>query len=193
MTNMQMLEMAAVAISLTGIWAATQRSLWCWPISLIACALYVVIFLDARLYSDTGLQVVFIGFILYGWYQWLRGKDEGGEVIVRPLPMKEAAIALIVGAIFSAALGWFMHNKTNADVAYLDAALAGFSLVAQYWTARRHAPNWIVWIIVDILYVGMFIYKELWMTAGLYAGLVVLAIIGYRAWTRPKAPAALPA
>lgn len=187
MNNMQILEAAGSIISLIGIWAATQRSLWCWPISLLACALYVIIALDAQLYSYAGLQFIFIGFIFYGWYHWLRGKDESGEVIVQPLPQQQAAIALIIGALFSVVLGWFMHHYTEADVPYLDAALTSFSIVAQYWTARRHAANWIVWIVVDILYVGLFLYKEMWATAGLFTALVVLAIIGYRAWTRPKA------
>lgn len=186
MTAMQILEWAASAISLLGIWAATQRSLWCWPISLLACLLYVILSLDAQLYSFASLQVIFIGFILYGWVQWKRGKDESGEVVVLPLPRSLAALALIAGALLSAALGWFMQHYTDADLPYFDAALTGFSIVAQYWTAKRHAANWLVWIIVDIFYVGLFIQKDMWATAGLYTALVVLAVIGYRAWTKPK-------
>jgi nicotinamide mononucleotide transporter len=72
----------------------------------------------------------------------------------------------------------------------MDAALSSFSLVAQYWTARRHAASWLLWIALDALYVGMFIIKGLWLTAGLYAAMIVLAVFGYRHWqasrrTRP--------
>jgi nicotinamide mononucleotide transporter len=72
----------------------------------------------------------------------------------------------------------------------MDSGLSSFSLVAQYWTARRHAASWLLWIAVDTLYVGMFLFKELWLTAGLYAAMIALAILGYRRWR--QAQSALP-
>ena len=67
---------------------------------------------------------------------------------------------------------------------WLDATLSSFSLVAQYWTARRHLENWLLWIAVDAVYVGLFLFKGLMLTAGLYAVLIVLAVIGFSRWRR---------
>jgi len=66
----------------------------------------------------------------------------------------------------------------------MDATLSSFSLVAQYWTGRRHAASWLLWIVVDVCYVGMFVWKDLLPTAGLYAAMVGLAVVGYRQWRR---------
>lgn len=179
---MQMMEIIAVPVSFLGIWLTARRSMLCWPVSFLACALYFKIFFDVRLYSDMVLQLLFGGAIVYGWYAWTKGKNDEGEVAVQPLPPLNAALALAVGAIAALAVGWFTSRYTDAAVPWMDAGLSCFSIVAQFWTARRHAASWLLWIAVDTLYVGMFAFKGLWLTAGLYTAMTGLAVIGYRRW-----------
>lgn len=179
---MSLLEIVGVAVSFLGIWLTARRRLLCWPVNLLACALYFKLFLDVRLYSDMVLQALFGVGILYGWIAWARGKHQAGEVTVRPLPPLHAVAGLAVGAVGAGAIGWFTSHHTNAALPWMDAALSSFSLVAQYWTARRQAASWLLWIAVDVVYVGMFVVKELWLTAGLYAAMVALAVMGYRRW-----------
>ena len=179
-------EIVAVAVSVTGIWLTATRRMLCWPVNLIACALYFKLFLDVRLYADMVLQALFGLAILYGWVAWTRGKDAAGDVIVVPLRPAHAIASLAAGAVGAVAIGWFMHRFTNASLPWMDAALSSFSLVAQYWTARRHTANWLLWIVVDILYVGMFLVKGLTLTAGLYAAMIMLAVIGYRQWRKAE-------
>lgn len=181
---MSILEIIAVAVSFLGIWLTAKRRMLCWPVNLLACALYFRIFLDVRLYADMLLQALFGIGILYGWIAWARGREEAGEVVVAPLPVRRAAIGLATGAAGAIAIGWVMHRFTDASLPWMDAALSSFSLVAQYWTARRHAASWLLWITVDIVYVGMFTFKGLWLTGGLYAAMILLAIMGYRRWQR---------
>ena len=184
---MSPLEIAAVVTSFLAIWLTAQRRLLCWPISLVACALYFKLFLDVRLYADMVLQALFAIAIVYGWIVWARGKQAAGEVRVMPLTAVQAGAGLVAGALGAIAIGWFTSHHTDAALPWADATLSSFSLVAQYWTARRHRANWLLWIVVDILYVGMFVAKGLMLTAGLYAAMVVLAIIGYRRWTAGNA------
>ena len=179
-------EIVAVAVSAAGIWLTATRRMLCWPVNLIACALYFKLFLDVRLYADMVLQALFGLAILYGWVAWTRGKDAAGDVIVVPLRPAHAIASLAAGAVGAVAIGWFMHRFTNASLPWMDAALSSFSLVAQYWTARRHTANWLLWIVVDILYVGMFLVKGLTLTAGLYAAMIMLAVIGYRQWRKAE-------
>jgi nicotinamide mononucleotide transporter len=183
---MSMLEIVAVAVSFLGIWLTARRRLLCWPVSLLACALYFKLFLDVRLYADMALQAVFGIAIVYGWVVWSRGKDDAGEVVVRPLPRLQALAGLAAGALGAGAIGWFTSHHTDAALPWMDAGLSSFSLVAQYWTARRQAESWLLWIAVDVLYVGMFVFKGLWLTAGLYAAMIALAVLGYRAWRRAQ-------
>ncbi|MEA1651645.1 nicotinamide riboside transporter PnuC [Nitrospirillum sp. BR 11164] len=179
---MSPLEIIAVIVSALAVWTTTRRSLWCWPLGLASVALYGVVFLEAKLYSDMALQAVFGAFLVYGWVCWWRGKRDDGEVVVAPLGLKAAALSLVAGVLASVVLGWGMARWTDASLPYLDATLAGFSLVAQYWTARRHIENWWLWIAVDMVYVAMYVVKDLYLTAGLYAAFIVLAILGLRSW-----------
>lgn len=179
---MSPLEIVAVAVSFAGIWLTARRWMLCWPVNLLACALYFKIFLDVRLYADMVLQAIFGVAMLYGWMIWARGRQEAGDVLVAPLSPKAAMAGLAAGAAGALAFGWFAHRYTDAALPWMDALLSSFSLVAQYWTARRHAASWLLWIVVDTLYVGMFVFKDLWLTAGLYGAMVVLAMLGYKRW-----------
>jgi len=183
------LEFAAVVTTIIGIWLTTKRLLICWPIILLADFLYLVVFYQSGLFSDTLLQVFFIAFTLYGWWHWWRGVRADGEVRVEPLGMRACIVALVVGAFGSLVLGpvmiWLgaiLHKAVALP--HLDATLASYSLVASWWGARKHIANWWLWIVVDLVYIGEYIYKDLWLTALLYAGLVGLAILGLRDWRR---------
>lgn len=181
---MTTLEIIAVTISFLGIWLTARRMVLCWPINLLACALYFKLFLDVRLYADMVLQALFGVAILYGWVVWAQGKKDVGEVVVRPLQPIQAWMGLGAATVGAVTIGWFTSRYTDAALPWMDSGLSSFSLVAQYWTARRHAVSWLLWIGVDILYVGMFAFKDLWMTAGLYGAMTILAVLGYRRWTR---------
>lgn len=179
---MSILEIIAVVVSFWGIWLTAKRRMLCWPVNLLACALYFKLFLDVRLYADMMLQALFGIAVVYGWIVWAQGKDDAGEVIVEPLTPIQAWSGLVTGALGAVAIGWFTSHYTNAALPWMDSTLSSFSLVAQYWTARRHPANWLLWIAVDILYVGMFVFKGLWLTSGLYAAMIALAVLGYRRW-----------
>jgi nicotinamide mononucleotide transporter len=177
------LENVAAVITLVGIWLTTRRTLLCWPVVLVSDVLYLIVFYRENLKSDTLLQVFFIAFTLYSWWNWWRGVRVDGEVRVMPLRLRDWIAALIVGAIGSVVVGWWMA-RIGAALPHLDAALAVFSLVASWWEARKHTANWWLWIVVDSVYVGEYLYKDMWTTAALYTAFVVLAVLGLRDWQR---------
>lgn len=179
-------EIAGMATTVLGIWLTTKRMLICWPITLAADFLYLAVFYHARLFSDALLQVFFVVFTLYGWWHWWRGVVEEGEVRVEALSFNGWIAGLAAGAVGAAALGWLMV-RIGAALPHLDAALTSYSLVASWWGARKHIANWWLWIVVDVIYVGEYVYKDLWPTAFLYAGLVLLAVLGLRDWRRAAA------
>lgn len=177
------LEIAGLITTIAGIWLTTRRTLLCWPIVLAADVIYLVVFYRARLLSDALLQIFFLAFTLYGWWHWWRGVREEGEVRIEALPRKNAAIAVAAGIAGSFVLG-AITVRLHAALPFLDAALTSFSLVASWWQARKHTANWWLWIVVDLIYIGEYIYKDLWATAVLYAILVGLAVLGLRDWRR---------
>ena len=177
------LEYSGVATTVLGIWLTTKRSLSCWPTVLISDVIYLVVFYRARLLSDALLQIFFLAFTLYGWWYWVRGAREDGEVRVEEQSWGSMAAGMALGVAGSVALGAWMRHL-NAALPFLDATLTAFSLVASWWAVRKHISNWWLWIVVDAIYVGEYIFKGLWPTAGLYAGLVGLAALGVRDWRR---------
>lgn len=178
-------EVAGWVTTLLGIWLTTRRNLLCWPITLAADILYLVVFYQARLLSDALLQIFFVAFTLYGWWNWTQGVKHEGEVRVAPLPIPNATVAVVTGIAGTFLLA-MITKRLHAALPYLDASLACFSLVASWWQARRNIANWWLWIAVDLLYVGEYIYKDLWLTAVLYLFLIGLAVMGL--WEWQKAP-----
>ena len=184
------LEIAGTVTTIVGIWLTTRRTLLCWPVVLAADVIYLIVFYRAQLLSDALLQIFFVAFTLYGWWHWWRGVREEGEVRVEPLALSSLLLALIAGAAGSIVLGE-VAKRLHAALPYLDATLTSYSLVASWWQARKHTANWWLWIVVDTVYVGEYLYKDLRATALLYAGLVALAALGLRDWRRAAATAAV--
>jgi nicotinamide mononucleotide transporter len=177
------LEIAGFLATLVGIWLTTRRLLICWPVVLVADVIYLVVFYRARLFSDALLQVFFVAFTLYGWWHWWRGVREDGEVRVVPLSVRGWVAGIAAGAAGAVLLGWLMV-RVGAALPHLDAALTSYSLVASWWQARKHTANWWLWIAVNLVYIGEYLYKDLVPTAVLYLLLVILAVMGLVDWRR---------
>lgn len=176
------LEWIAAIVSVAAVWLAARRHLLGWPVGLVSVALYASVFVDAKLYSDALLQGAFAGFIVYGWWRWKSHLGRDGLVEVAPLARRALLRDLAVGAVFAVVLGAAMHTWTDAALPWLDATLTAFSLVAQWWQGRRHVAAWWLWIVVDVIYTGLYAYKSLDVTAALYLGFVGLAAWGLRQW-----------
>lgn len=189
---MDAIELVGASLSAWAVWLTARRRPWCWPVGFASVLVYGWIFVHAKLYSDALLQGAFAGLIVYGWLRWLRHLGSDGRVVVERLPWHLLAAHLALGLAAALALGYVMHRYTDAALPWLDAALTAFSLVAQWWQGRRHVAAWWLWIVVDVVYVGEYVYKDLAITALLYAGFVVLASIGLRDWSRAL-PEARPA
>lgn len=188
---MSVIEIIGVLVSALAIGLTARRKVACWPVGLVSVALYGWIFFDAKLYSDMLLQGAFAVMQLYGWWRWLRaapGERDSAEaaaaVDVRMASVRDLVPGVVAGALGSVALGAVMAHFTDAALPWVDASLSAFSLVAQYWTARKYIASWWLWIVVDCIYVAMFVFKELYPTSVLYAFFVILAVIGWRDWRR---------
>jgi len=179
------LEFFAMIFSLVCVWLTVKQNIWCWPTAIVGVTAYFFVFYENKLYADMTLQVVFLLQSIYGWYFWLHGKrGDEGEVPIRRLTRKEWALT---GAIVLASVLVFGHLSdtfTDTDVAYLDATVASVSLVANILLARKILDNWIMWIAIDAVYVGLFLYKGLHLTALLYLVFFFMAMAGFIQWQK---------
>jgi nicotinamide mononucleotide transporter len=184
------IEIAAALFGLACVYLAVRQNIWSWPVGIVNVALYFVVFQQARLYADMGLQVVYLALSLYGWYQWLYGGPGRKALPVSRTSSGQFAVLVLIGAAGAWLTGMLLVRHTDASLPYLDSALTSTSRVAQWMMTRKLLESWLLWISVDIVYVGMFIHKSLYPTAVLYAVFTVLAVLGYAQWKRTPDPAA---
>ncbi|HET7462290.1 MAG TPA: nicotinamide riboside transporter PnuC [Longimicrobium sp.] len=177
-------EWIAVVFGIASVYLSVRENVWSWPTGIINVSMYVVIFLEAKLYADMGLQVFYIVISFYGWWNWLYGGANHSELHITRLSRRLMAILPVAGVLGSLALGWFLHQTTDAALPYVDSTLTVASLIAQYLMTRKVLENWIIWVTADVAYIGMYIYKELYPTAFLYAVFLVLASMGWFEWKR---------
>lgn len=178
------LQWTAVGTGVISVYLSVRQKIWSWPTALVNVALYFVVFRDQKLYADMGLQVIYFALSLYGWYEWLYGGENRTELKVSRANAAMTARLVTITVVGVAVLGTLFARYTDAALPYVDSATATVSLVAQWMMTRKVLENWAVWIAVDVVYVGMFIYKHLYPTAGLYAGFLVLAVMGHLQWLR---------
>ncbi|MGD0095217.1 MAG: nicotinamide riboside transporter PnuC [Terracidiphilus sp.] len=177
------LEIIGAVTAILSIWLTTKRKIICWPIGIISDLCYLAISYHAQLFSFGLLLIGGLPLTFYGWWHWAKGVHEEGDVRVVRLPRSELVMGIAIGALGGLALGVWMEHL-NASLPYLDAQLATFSVVGGWWQARKHIANWWLWIAVDLVYVGEFLYDNLRLTALLYAVFVWLAVVGLRDWRR---------
>jgi nicotinamide mononucleotide transporter len=166
-----------------GVWLQVRENVWNWPVQLVSSALYVVVFFQARLYSDSSLNVLYIVLYLLGWYWWLRGGENRGELHIGRITMR---MALLLAALtLVATAGWTVFLASIADSApFLDAFTTVLSLIALFLTARKIFESWHLWIFVNLVYIGLYVYKGLVLTAVLYAIFAGLSVAGLINWRR---------
>ena len=178
------LEVTAVAFGILSVWLSTREHIASWPTAMVNVALFFVIFLRARLYADMGLQVIYFALSAYGWYMWKFGGRGRTELPVGRTTARTAAWLLSLAVAGTVGLGTYLHRATDAALPYLDSALAVCSLLAQWMMTRKLLENWLAWIVLDVIYVGMFISRDLALTAVNYAVYLALAILGFLQWRR---------
>ncbi len=188
-------EVAAVAFGVAAVWLTTRENVWCWPLGLVNVALSAIVFSEAKLYADTGLQAVYFALCLYGWYEWVRGGPGHGALQVSRTPRRWLAVLTVLGVATAVLLGLALRRYTDASLPFWDSSTTAFSLVAQAMQTRKWIENWPIWIAVDVVYVGMYVDKALFLMAGLYLIFLVLAVIGFVEWGKSmtgSGPAASP-
>lgn len=184
-------EILAFVLSVATVALNIRQNHWAWLFAIVSSAAYGAVFFDARLYGDAGLQAVFIVVSVWGWYSWLHGGADGhGQLAVSRLDRRGWGMLLLGWALGYLVLAWFLRSFTNTDVPHTDGFLTAGSLVGQVLLSRKKLENWHAWIVVDVLYVGLYVYKGLVLTALLYALFVAMAVAGLLAWRRAMPAAA---
>jgi nicotinamide mononucleotide transporter len=181
---MNPIEIVAAIFGVVSVFLSVRQNIWSWPTAIVNTGLYILVFYESKLYADTGLQVVYVVLNAYGWYHWLYGGKNRTELPVSRTSARLWLLLIAIGTTAAAALGTLLYRQTDAALPYVDAATTSTSLVAQWMMTRKLLENWIIWVAVDVIYIGMYIYKSLYVTAVLYLIFLILSAMGYFEWRR---------
>jgi nicotinamide mononucleotide transporter len=177
------LEWAANGLTAAAILLAGRNNVHTWWTGIAGCTLFGILFAQNRLYADVALQAFFVATSIVGWWKWLRG-DHG-----EPLPITHAGVASLawtvpLGVAATAAYGALLHFTTNAYAPFLDSAVLVFSIIGQILMMQRRVENWAFWLLVNTIAAPLYFSRGLMLTAVLYAGFWINAIVSWRNWYR---------
>lgn len=179
------IEILGAILGLVYIFFSIKQHILTWPTGLLTSALYVVVFFDARLYADMGLQAYYVVISIYGWYFWLSGKKQNEKKVAVKTTRKILWLKLAVVSIALYALLLFiLSNYTNSDVPHMDSVTTALSIVATWMLARKYIEHWLLWIFIDAFSAGLYVYKGLWATVILFIVYTVMALLGYLEWKK---------
>ena len=181
--SQNLLETSGVITGTLCVYLAAKNKIWSWPFAVISVIIYIFIFWNAKLYADMGLQVYFLIMNFYGWYFWSQ-TNENEKTPVSSITAREVILSIIGIIGFTIGLGFFLYKGTDASFPFLDSFCTACSIVAQVFLARKVMENWLIWIFVDVIYVGVYMVKDLHLTAGMYALYIYIAAMGYIEWRR---------
>lgn len=178
------IEIAAAVLGVINVVLVVRRSTWNYPFGIVMVALYFFVFGHAKLYSDALLQVFFFIIQIYGWWAWYHAAHVDRGVAVRWMGWGERWPWIAGTAAAVALWGTGMARFTDAAAPYIDATTAGLSVSAQILQSLRRVESWVLWICVDVIALGLFTWRGLFVTTGLYTIFLVLATVGLIEWKR---------
>jgi nicotinamide mononucleotide transporter len=181
---MSSIEIVAAVFGVISVFLSVRQNIWSWPTAIVNVGLYIIVFYESKLYADTGLQVIYVVLNAYGWYHWLYGGKNRTELPVSRTSARLWFLLAALGATGTALIGTLLSQKTDAALPYIDAATTSTSLVAQWMMTRKLLENWVIWVAVDVVYIGMYVYKALYVTAVLYLIFLILSAMGYVQWRK---------
>ncbi|MDO8507372.1 MAG: nicotinamide riboside transporter PnuC [bacterium] len=180
---MSMTEVFGFITGATCVWLVAKDNIWNWPIGIANSIFYVIVFFNARLFADMSLQVIYIILGFMGWYWWLRGGENKTRLKVLKVSKKEVVTLLAIAVVSTFVMMQYL-TKINDSAPFLDALTTVMSLVAQYMLTRKYIENWFVWLSVDVIYVGLYASRGLYLTSVLYALFFCMCLVGLKEWRK---------
>lgn len=178
------IEILGVLLGLLYIWLEYRANVWLWLAGIVMPALYIFIYYRSGFYADVGISIYYILAGLYGWISWKRRPAGKSRVLIGRTPRRYILPLIVILALVSAVLISILINFTDSTVPYGDGFTTALSVVALWMLARKYVEQWLVWVVVDAVSAGLYLYKGLYPTGGLYLLYSVIAVFGYFKWKR---------
>jgi nicotinamide mononucleotide transporter len=178
------LEVTAVVAAIAYLLLAIRQNIWCWFGAAISTAIYVYLFIVAKLYMESVLNLFYFVMAIYGWSVWYFGRSDGHELPVSVWPLRIHAIAITGIIALSMVNGYLLEQYTDAAWPYVDSLTTWGAIWATFLVARKVLENWWYWLVIDIASVAIYWSRELQLTSLLFVVYVIMIPFGLLAWRR---------
>lgn len=179
-----LLEMTAVVFAILYLVLAVRENILCWGAAIVSTMIFLFIFWEVKLYMESGLQIYYLGMAVFGWYQWRGAKAGSNSLQVSTWSVQQHLLALTSIALLTLISGYFLNSGTDAQLPYLDSFTTWASVVTTFMVARKILENWIYWLVIDALSIFLYIDRELYFTALLFAAYIVIIFFGWFSWLK---------
>lgn len=178
-------ELLAVVFSIAYLYFSIRQKILLWPMGMISAMLYMVVFFQSKFYADMGLNGYYLVVSIYGWIHWSRNRDDPeNKLRVSRITRNMALILGFLTLVVFWIIGWVLDRYTDSPIPYWDALTTAASFTATWLLARKILEHWIVWIAVDAISMGLYLYRGLYPTLLLFAVYTSMAVIGYLEWRK---------
>jgi nicotinamide mononucleotide transporter len=186
------LDLLGAVLSLLSTLLYTRENINAWPMGLLACGLNFLLYANRGIYADAYLEITYVFITFYGWYQWLYGSKEKTPIHIRHITFHEIILLLSIGAVSSGLIGFYLAHYTDSTIPYLDAGTTIFSLIGQWLICKKIIETWLVWFVVDGIYVWLYMHKAIPFHSILMMLYLGIALWGYYRWRQSLNKVALP-
>ena len=181
---MLILESVAVVLAIAYLLLAARENILCWYCAFASSAIFVVIFWDVSLLMESLLNVFYVAMAVVGWYAWRYGGQAHMGVHIRTLKPWQHGVIAVTLLLAAGINGWFMASYTSAVWPYLDAFTTWASVLTTFLVVWKVLENWLYWLVIDSISIFLYMDRELYLTALLFAAYLVIVIFGFLHWRR---------
>lgn len=179
-----LLELIAVLFAIAYLLLAVKENILCWSAALISTFIFLFIFWQVRLYMESGLQIYYIGMAIYGWHQWTRSGEGETRLTITSWNHKQHIVALALITIATILSGFILSSETDARLPFIDSFTTWSSVVTTYMVARKILENWLYWLVIDSVSIYLYLDRELYFTALLFAIYIIIILFGWFSWQK---------
>ena len=177
------LQIVGVVLGLLYLWLEYRANIWLWVVGAIMPIVHGVLYFESGLYADSAMQCYYVLAGIYGLIVWLVGKRrKGNRLEIGHTPLRLIFPLVLMYAVAFGVIYFVLTRYTDSTVPLWDAMTTALSMVAMWMLSRKYVEQWLVWLVVDAITVGLYIYKGIPLTAGLYGLYTILAVVGYCRW-----------
>lgn len=175
-------ELCAVVLGIAYLLLAMRESPWCWYAAFASTAIFLVLFWQVGLLMESALQVYYLVMAAYGWWHWQHGSGDQQPLAISSWGSRQHLLAASSVLVLAAASGYLLQHYTGAALPYLDSFTTWGSILTTWMVARKILENWLYWLLIDSVSIYLYLDRELYLTALLFAAYLVIVLFGYRQW-----------